>query len=402
MAHTFSKTDLNLWMAFLGEAKANRLYTAYALKALEEGKPEVAQVFLEAAGAETAHAISHLRTLKAIGTTEENLRRVLKEEAREIASMYPRMIREAQEEGRQDAVATFTLAWEREQHHLRIFQEAAQRLGLKDLEPEGPPPSLMEVRPWRLSLPARLMERARQELRGEKERIAALTRIREVVFGVQDGLISTVALLAGVFGALTERYPVIVAGMASALAGTFSMAMGSYLGSKAEKEVLEAEIAKEREELERSPAEEMAELVEMYRAEGFTFEQAVERAQRLAQDKPAMLRTMLEKELGISPELTQEASPFKDALAMGFSYILAAVIPLTPYFILTGLPALAMSLGVTGLALFAIGAGKTRWTRRNPFWSGLEVFLLGTLSGLLGYGLGTLLPRFLGAPPALG
>lgn len=397
MERAVSRTDLNLWMAFMGEAKANRLYTAYALKALEEGKPEVAQVFLEAAGAETAHAISHLRTVGAIGTTEENLRRVLQDEAREIATMYPRMIREAQEEGRQDAVATFTLAWEREQHHLRIFQEAAQRLGLKDLEPIGPPPAAAEVRPWRWSLPARLLERARQEVQGEKERIAALTRIREVVFGVQDGLISTVALLAGVFGALTERYIVIIAGMASALAGMFSMAMGSYLGSKAEKEVLQAEIAREQEELEHSPAEEMAELVELYRAEGLTYEQALAQAQRVAQDKRVWLRTMLEKELGISPEIAQ-ASPFKDALAMGFSYILAAIVPLFPYFFMRGLPALATSLGATGLALFLIGAGKTRWTRRNPVLSGLEVFLLGTLSGLLGYGLGTVLPSLLGAP----
>lgn len=397
MERGVSRTDLNLWMAFMGEAKANRLYTAYALKALEEGKPEVAQVFLEAAGAETVHAISHLRTLGAIGTTEENLRRVLQDEAREIATMYPRMIREAQEEGRQDAVATFTLAWEREQHHLHIFQEAAHRLGLKDLEPKGPPPPLMEARPWRFSLPARLLERARQEVRGERERIATLTRIREVVFGVQDGLISTVALLAGVFGALTERHIVIIAGLASALAGMFSMAMGSYLGSKAEKEVLQAEIAREQEEIEHSPAEEMAELVELYRAEGLTYEQAMARAQRTAQDKQAWLRTMLEKELGISPEIAQ-ASPFKDALAMGFSYILAAIVPIFPYFFLVGLPALAASLGATGLALFTIGAGKTRWTRRNPLLSGLEVFLLGTLSGLLGYGLGTVLPGLLGAP----
>ncbi|GBD10923.1 Rubrerythrin [bacterium HR23] len=396
-----SRTDLNLWMAFVGEAKANRLYTAYALKALEEGKPEVAQVFLEAAGAETAHAISHLRTLGAIGTTEENLRRVLQDEAREISTMYPRMIREAQEEGREDAVATFTLAWEREQHHLRIFQEAARRLGLKDLEPASPPPAVLEVRPWRWALPAGLLERARREVQGEKERVSALTRIREVVFGVQDGLISTVALLAGVFGALTERYPVIVAGLSSALAGTFSMAMGSYLGSRAEKEVLQAEMAREQEEIERNPTEEMAELIELYRAEGMSYEEAVAHAQRIAQDKGRWLGTMMERELGITPEMA-EASPLKDALAMGISYTLAAVVPLTPYFFLTGLPALATSLAATGFALFAIGAGKTRWTRRNPILSGLEVFLLGTFSGLVGYALGTLLPRILGAPPALG
>jgi len=399
MAKTVPRTELNLWRAFLGEAKANRLYTAYAVKALEEGKPEVAQVFLEAAGAETAHAISHLRTLGAIGTTEENLRRVLLDEAYEIASMYPRMIQEAMEEGRPDAVATFTMAWEREQHHLRIFREAAQRLGLQ--VPDLPPPPSPVGHPRAWPVPARVAERARQEVGGERARLATLTRIREVVFGAQDGLLSTVTLLAGVFGALTERHIVVVAGLASALAGMFSMAVGSYLGSQAEKEVIQAEIAREKEEMERSPAEEMAELVEIYRAQGMGEEAAVSLAQQTAQDKRLWLRTLLEGELGITPEVAH-ASPLKDALAMGLSYILAALVPLAPYVLLQGLPALAASLAGAGLVLFAIGAAKSRWTRRNPILSGLQVLLLSTLGGLAGYGLGTLLPGVLGIPAAGG
>jgi VIT1/CCC1 family predicted Fe2+/Mn2+ transporter len=228
-----------------------------------------------------------------------------------------------------------------------------------------------------------------------------LTRIREVVFGAQDGLLSMVTLLAGVFGALTERHIVVVAGLASALAGMFSMAVGSYLGSQAEKEVIQAEIAREKEEMERSPAEEMAELVEIYRAQGMGEEAAVSLAQQTAQDKRLWLRTLLEGELGITPEVAH-ASPLKDALAMGLSYILAALVPLAPYVLLQGLPALAASLAGAGLVLFAIGAAKSRWTRRNPILSGLQVLLLGTLGGLAGYGLGTLLPGVLGIPAAGG
>ena len=98
------KTKQNLWTAFLGEAKANRVYTAFAIKAMDEGHPEVAQLFWEVAGSETAHAVSHLRALGEVKSTLENLRLVVHEESYESGRMYPKMIEEAKAAGRQDAV----------------------------------------------------------------------------------------------------------------------------------------------------------------------------------------------------------------------------------------------------------------------------------------------------------
>ena len=72
-----NKTNRNLWTAFIGEAKANRIYTAYAIKAMEEGLPEIAQIFLEVAGAETAHALSHLNAMEEVKSTYENLKHVV-------------------------------------------------------------------------------------------------------------------------------------------------------------------------------------------------------------------------------------------------------------------------------------------------------------------------------------
>jgi rubrerythrin len=119
-----SKTETNLQQAITGEAKARLEYTAFAMQAMQEGHPEVAQLFLEAAGAEAIHGISHLRVAGGVGTTWENLDEAANGEDYEIEEMYPRFIREAEEEGRGDAAASFRLALEREKHHRAMFKEA--------------------------------------------------------------------------------------------------------------------------------------------------------------------------------------------------------------------------------------------------------------------------------------
>ena len=119
-----SKTDENLENAISGEARARLKYTAFALQAMQDGHPEIAQLFLEAAGAETIHGISHLRVAGGVGTTRQNLDESANGEDDEIEEIYPRFIREAEAEGRQDAAASFRLAVEREKHHRAMFQEA--------------------------------------------------------------------------------------------------------------------------------------------------------------------------------------------------------------------------------------------------------------------------------------
>ncbi len=119
-----SKTETNLQQAITGEAKARLEYTAFAMQAMQEGHPEVAQLFLEAAGAEAIHGISHLRVAGGVGTTWKNLDEAANGEDYEIEEMYPRFIREAEEEERGDAAASFRLALEREKHHRAMFKEA--------------------------------------------------------------------------------------------------------------------------------------------------------------------------------------------------------------------------------------------------------------------------------------
>jgi VIT1/CCC1 family predicted Fe2+/Mn2+ transporter/rubrerythrin len=403
-----TKTEKNLWNAIVGEALAYLKYNAYAHKALEEGYPEVAQVFQEVSGAETIHGINHLRVAGDIGPTLENLRTVTVGESKEFSFMYPRMIRDALEEGRQDAADSFALALEREKHHLEVFTQALQQLESRqagaaiqqpastpepqDLPvPPAPPQAAPAVADDFLTSTLDTYMAATQEVDRERFRVANLGRLREVVFGAQDGILSTVALVTAVAVGVEGNTTVLVAGLAAVLAGMISMATGAYLGSKAERDVQRAEIAREAQELEDNPAEELAELVVIFQREGKTYQEARLLADEISQDKELWLNTLIEKELGISSEET--GNPVKDALAMGASFFFAALIPITPYLFLTGGRAIGISVAGALVGLFVLGMGKGRLVQKSPILQGLEILVIGAVSAAVGFALGDIIPR---------
>lgn len=122
-------TEKNLQDAFAGESQANRKYLAFARKANKEGYSQVAKLFRAAAEAETVHAHSHLRALKGVGSTEENLKAAIGGETFEFESMYPPMIEAAEAEGAKAAVMSFKYANEVEKVHASLFTRAADALG---------------------------------------------------------------------------------------------------------------------------------------------------------------------------------------------------------------------------------------------------------------------------------
>ena len=369
---SMTKTDKNLWSAIVAEALAYLKYNAYAHRALEEGHPEVAQVFQEVAGAETIHGMNHLRVSDSLKTTSVNLRTVTEGESKEYSTMYPKMIQDALDEGRQDAADSFALAMDRERHHLEVFTIALDLLDAKIAAIEAAGQQVVETpdhipdrgqvaaagSPLQIETDGMTMAdyvSAATEIDRERWRVARLGRIREVVFGAQDGLLSTVALVTGVAVAVDNQTTVLVAGLAAALPGMLSMATGAFLGSRAEQDVQRAEIAREAQELEDNPAEELAELVVLYQREGKTYQEARHLADEIAEDKELWLRTLVEKELGISPDDT--SSPMKDALTMGVAFILAATIPIVPHFFMEGGAAISVSIAAALTGLFILGVG---------------------------------------------
>ena len=396
---TLTKTERNLWNAIVAEAVAHLKYSAFAHQALREGHPEVAQVFQEVAGAETIHGINHMSVAGELKSSLENLKGVVEGEAKEISTMYPNYIRDALDDGRNDAADTFMMAMDREQHHLEVFNRAVEGLEAK-LAVAGPTEAATQT-PWpetqRTASPvtepqtASIYDVARTEVETRRWDVASKGRIREVVFGGQDGLLSTMLLVTALAVGDIGNTAVLIGGLAGALAGMVSMATGAFLGSRAEQDLQRSEIEKEAQELQEHPAEELAELVVLYQREGLSFKEAQGVADHIAADKDLWLRTMIEKELGLSAEIT--TNPVKDALVMGVAFIAGAIIPVLPYFFDDGGIAITSSVSATLVALFGLGMLKGRIVRKSTLLQGLEILAIGGVAVGVGWVLGEVIPR---------
>jgi VIT1/CCC1 family predicted Fe2+/Mn2+ transporter len=231
----------------------------------------------------------------------------------------------------------------------------------------------------------------------ERRRSSLLGEIREAIFGAQDGLVSTLAVVSTVAGASADRHVVLIAGIASGLAGVFSMAAGEYIGSKSQREIFDAQITDERDEVHRRPGEAEAEIAYLFEEEGLPRADAVAVAGMIARHPEVLLTTMVEKELGLSVD-PDEGSPLQGALVMGGAFGLGVVPPILPHLLLAGTPAVVASVALTMAVLFAIGIVKSRWSHRSWLSSGLEVLALGAVAGVAGYLFGNVLPGILGVP----
>lgn len=234
-----------------------------------------------------------------------------------------------------------------------------------------------------------------------RRRVELLGEIREVVFGAQDGLVSTLAVVVTVAAATDDRTLVLIAGLASAVAGVFSMAAGEFLGSRSRAQIMAAELEDERREVAERPDEAEAELVALFREDGVDEHDARHLAATLRRHPEAMLSTMAAKELGlvaVGAGAVADA-PGRGAAIMGAAFALGGAVPLLPFLVTGGLPALVAAALLTGLALFALGAVKSRWTGRGRLRAGLEVLSLAVLAGAAGYLLGSVLPTLLGGLP---
>lgn len=234
-------------------------------------------------------------------------------------------------------------------------------------------------------------------LEAERQRAGHLGEIREAIFGAQDGLVSTLAVVSTVSGATDDRFTVLIAGVATGLAGIFSMAAGEYLSSKSQREIALAQIAAERERVAAQRSDVQAELAYMLERDGLPEAEAAAVAEMTARHPEVLLNSKVEKEFGVAVE-EAHGSPIQGAVVMGVAFGLGALAPILPYLILPVANAVYASIIATAAVLFAIGVVKTRWTRGNPIGSGLEILIIGALAGIVGYFFGSVLPTLLGAP----
>jgi len=211
--------------------------------------------------------------------------------------------------------------------------------------------------------------------------------LRPAVFGAMDGLVTNVSLIAGIAAAagVTHTHVVVVTGIAGLLAGAFSMAVGEWTSVHSQAELVRAEIAKERHELERRPAAEQAELAGVFASRGVPRELAQKVAHELSQNPELVWRIHVREELGVDPD--NLASPYVAAFSSLLSFAVGAFVPLLPY--LLGAHRLWPSLVLAAVALTAVGASVARFTDR-PWWlGGARLLALGIAAVAITYGVGS-------------
>jgi VIT1/CCC1 family predicted Fe2+/Mn2+ transporter/rubrerythrin len=215
--------------------------------------------------------------------------------------------------------------------------------------------------------------------------------LRSVVYGFNDGLTANFGLVAGVVGADVAPHIVIVTGIAGALADALSMGSSGYLAAKSEAEVTERQVGLERDEIRLMPDLEEEELALIYEAKGLSPARARETAHALMRDPQRALATKVQEELRIQPVAV---SPMGDGLVTGIATAFGAMIPLAPFLVLDAHVAIWVSLAVSMLAHFAVGAARSVFTGRGLWSSGRDMFLVGFGVAAIGYVIGDLLVRW--------
>ena len=213
--------------------------------------------------------------------------------------------------------------------------------------------------------------------------------LRAMVLGANDGLVSMLSLVMGVAGAAFSSTALLATAAAGTLAGACSMAMGEWISVQSARELYQRQIAVEVDELEQVPAEEKEELVLIYRAKGFEPDEARRIAERMIDNKDTALDTLVREELGLDPD-ELGGSALVAAASSFCVFLLGALFPVLPLFVLDGQAAVLASALSSGLGLFLIGAAITVFTGASAFWCGLRQLAIGALAAAVTYGMGHL------------
>jgi VIT1/CCC1 family predicted Fe2+/Mn2+ transporter len=223
-----------------------------------------------------------------------------------------------------------------------------------------------------------------------RHRTAGGNTLRAAVLGANDGLLSNLSLIMGIAGADASRNTVLIAGLAGLLAGACSMALGEWLSVQSSRELYQRQIRIEQREVEEVPEEEEEELALIYEAKGLPAAQARSLASRMMQNHAVALDTLSREELGIDPEELGGSAWIAGGTSF-FLFSIGAIVPVIPFILTDGMRAVYLSLLLSGVALFLIGAGITLLTGRSVLFSGFRQVIFGFAAAGITFGIGRLL-----------
>lgn len=212
------------------------------------------------------------------------------------------------------------------------------------------------------------------------------TFLRDVILGGQDGLVNVLGIILGVGIASLDTRLVLIAGLAATFAESVSMAAVAYTSETARGDHYEAELAREKREVEEIPGAEREEIRDIYRKKGFSGRLLEEIVAKITSDKKIWVDTMMREELNLEPVNQKDA--LKSSLIVGSAAVVGSLIPLSSFFFLPVKEGIVVSLAISSLALFLTGFYKGLATTGKPLKSGLQLFIIGMTAALIGYLIG--------------
>ena len=212
--------------------------------------------------------------------------------------------------------------------------------------------------------------------------------VREVVFGMEDGMVSTLGAITGIAIGSQDHYTVILSGTVIIAVESISMSIGSYISKRSEYEVNQRRIEEEKEEIADFPEQEKQELLQMFIRDGWPSDLALKMSETASKDKNLMLKEMTHRELLITDESPSDA--IRKSIFMFFSYIIGGLFPLAAYFILPIQNAMPISVLITLIGLFSIGVVTTKYSKISWLRAGGRVLVLGIIALAVGFLLGEL------------
>lgn len=374
-----------LTQAWRDEMRSAKNYHALATR---ESNPDKRAILVRMAEAEERHAARWLTRLQELGADPgkyaespvDRLRRwmLLKSDTTVAAKMleageseadnlYEVLMATAQTDNDKDSLLD---AQREERSHTRMLEEF-----------EGAPGHPQRRLDWML--------------RRETWHVRAGGWIGQAIYGVNDGLGAAFGVVSGVAGATQANGEfVLLSGFATMVASALSMGSGAYLAMKSEREVYEAEVEREKHEILNNPKEELEELELFYQLKGFTEAEAKAMAQRLSEKPDQLLKTLVHEELGLSEG--SFPNEWRSAISASVSTAIGAAIPVLPFLFTSGMHALIISLIVSTIAHFLVGASKVLVTGRSWVKSGIEMTLVGLGEAAITFAIGLLVAPAIG------
>ena len=225
-----------------------------------------------------------------------------------------------------------------------------------------------------------------EDVRDPHRRASSLS---DVILGGQDGLVNVLGVILGVAAATHDPYIVLVAGLAATFAESVSMGAVAYTSTMADADFYESEREREHRHISQMPVLERDEVRAIYYEKGFRNDLLESIVETITANPDIWVAVMMAEEHRLTPVDRKQA--LRAALVVGFSAVIGSLIPLAPFMVLPVATSIWVSILVTALVLFAVGAYKARTTVGRPWKSGLEMAAIGTVSALVGYAIGLLL-----------